>query len=180
MSDSHNVFYISKEQHHGLFKFIQRGNYRPLIAVHMNVFQGLAPDEGVSDPFEQEFLKNIVLPLLLEYSVISRMEGGSFTTDYARIEVKDPGSSRELLASSLEYNVRDLVRGLPRADADNIKIASAFIKKTCDKAIAHEAIAEIRGGFVKLNEAPNVKDSGNSCTLEFALVGLYEVEDKGK
>lgn len=169
-----HVFFITKNRHIGLFNFIERGNYRSLISAHQNVFQEREPDHGIEDLFIRDFVKNIVAPLLVEYSAITCDEAGRFSTQFARIEVQDPHLHSKLLLNSLEYPVRDLIREAPPVHGSQIKNASAYIKKTCSIGVSIDAINDIRRGFDKLNHAPNVSIGQDSCTLEFALVGIYE------
>lgn len=157
----------------GLLSLINRGYYRTVWQVHLNVLEGRTVDYGIDkDYVSGELAREVVTPMLLEAGVFEKDQEGTLTTKYRDLVIKDPKRIRNNLIASMEHNVRDLCRhAVTLDDKDTYRGTAYALKRGCDKVI-WEGIKEIRQGFIKVLNAPLNEDDSKNVEVEVAVVSL--------
>lgn len=161
-----------------LLSLINRGYYRTIWQVHLNVQEGKDVDHGISrDYVSGELAREVITPMLLEAGVFERSQDGRLTTQYHDLIIDDPKRLRNSLIASMEHNIRDMCRyAVTLSDDENSRGTGYTFKRGCDTVVS-EGIDEIRQGFRKVLNAPLNEDDTKNVVVEIAVVSLKEINN---
>lgn len=168
------VFEATRESTPGIFALMERGYYRNLVKVHLNILYNNDPVYDIHDVLGKEITRNIVVPVMEESKLIVRREDGLFYTEYGRINVKVSQESKLLFFRSLEPIMIDISKRAHQESPDRFAKSSAYINKRGDKDFIEEQIKILYECIYKLDNAPISDDPARNIDLELLFASIRE------
>lgn len=159
-----------------LLSMINRGFYRTIWQVHLNVQKGREVDYDINkDYVSGELAREVITPMLLEAGVFERSQDGQLTTKYHDLMIKNPERLRNSLIASMEHNVREMCRyAVTLSDSEYVRNTGYSFKRGCH-AVISEGVAEMARGFRKVLNAPLNEDDTKNVVVEVAVISLKEI-----
>lgn len=168
------VFEATREETPGIFALMERGYYRNLIKVHLNILYNNDPVYDIHDVLGKEITRNIVVPVMEESRLIARREDGTYFTEYGRINVKVSQESKLLFFRSLEPIMIDISKRAHQESPDRFAKSSAYINKRGDKTYIEAQIKTLYECIYKLDNAPIADDPADNIDLELLFASIRE------